>query len=671
MNVLLRTFFIAFVAVVAAAAPTQSSLDGLPETASSGDVSVMGSQQQATTFVGHPTFQPVRQFDTEVDTQEETETTISTNQLGEGTSINVQRPGGRREIGITVPDGMVLTEYSGTLIVPGSVNEAVLTIYLDGNVVHEAVVAGGTSRAINVVFDDPIVTDTALEFVVEEHAGGSCTSTVLEPSLMTITDSQFSLNRIDDVPTTIAGFFPPVMTEVIIVTEPQPGTSVTGATYNVAAAMARRYAMLPTFTISHDTLNPPIGSSAFSRTIVLTESESPSIQLAHAADGPYLAVSGPAGDLERLASMLSAPEIALVANEGALAALPDASNGGDDLLERRSLEDVRVTRLVASGSRIVQIPIPLPQAVFGEPVSAIQVRIGGLSIASDVVNDDPAVSLWINGNLMESIVPDDTGRFDIDFVLEGTQLKRDNLIVIRSELALECGQELPTHELQIDASSWVDASPGQSLPQSLDRFPQVGIEQFSVASGTTPTEIETALTMVAALQASSPVEMNIGAVSGSQLANGDTPGLVVTNGQGSAAAGWEAELRTVRTGDVELVTDTPPTDLAFVSSSRAEDGADVLVVFSPENLDVAASFNQRLIERGWSSFSGRVVGVNIAAEAVRSDAVDTTDQTELASLQPNDTPVATRFGLGVLAVLVLAVLFIAARGAFGAINRLR
>lgn len=669
MKPLLRTILIALAAVIAAAAPTQSSLDGLPEIAQSSDVSVLGTQQ--TTIVGQPTFEPVEQFDDVNDDDDPTEATISTSQLGEGAVINLQRPGGRREIGIAIPDGMVLTDYSATLSVPGAVHEAILSIYHEGEVVHEAIVAGATTRQIHVTFEELIATDTALEFVVEEHVGGSCTSTVLEPNLMTITDSQFALERIDDEPVTIAGFFPPVMTDMIIVTEPEPGASVSGAVYNIAAAMARRYPTIPRFSISNDISNPPLGSGAFSRTIVLQSSDDPGIQLEHSDGGAFLTVSGPPGVLEQLASMLSEPEMELVANQAAEADLAEVNNTDEDLLARRTLEDVGVRRLVASGSRVVQIPIVLPQAAFGEPVSEIQVRIGGLSVASDVVNDKPALSLWINDNLQESIVPDETGRFDIDFVLEGAQLKRDNVIIIRSELALECGQELPTHELQIDAGSWVDAAPGQSLPPSLDRFPQVGIQELSVASGSTPSEVETALTMVAALQASSPIDMNITAVTGSQLANGDTPGLVVTNGHGSVASEWETELRTVRTEDVELVAESPPDDLAFVSSSQAEDGADVLVVFSPPNPIVVASFNKHVLESGWSTFSGNVVGVNLDAEVIASDVVDTPQQTELPSLQDPDAPIVTRFGLGVLAVLLLAVALGVGRTVFRAVGRLR
>ncbi len=674
-----RSFFIAVVAVIAAAAPTQSSLDGLPET--SHDVDVMGAQQEPTTITGHPTFEPTRQFEIPGEDEgegddsdlEPLEETINTRQLGEGAVINLQRPGGRREIGVAIPDGMVLTGYSGTLSVPSAVNEAVLSIFLEGEVVHEATVAGGTSRQIEVLFDRPIALDTALEFVVEERVGGeSCTSTVLEPNLMRILDSQFYLERIDDVPTTIADFFPPVMTDVVIVTEPEPGAAVTGAAYNVAAAMARRYPVLPNFTLSTELDNPPMGPGSFSRTIVLRDRTEPSIKLGQTFQGSYLELAGPAGVLEQLAGMLSEPEMGLIANQAAMADLPEIDRSNDDLLERRSLEDVGVRRLVTSGSRVLQIPIPLPQAAFGEPVSDIQIRVGGLSVASASIAEKPALSLWVNGNLQDSIVPDESGRFDIDFVLEGAALKRDNLVVIRSEIALECGQELPTHELQIDAGSWVDATPGQSLPPSLDRFPQVGIDQLAVASGGSASEVSTALTMVAALQAASPIDLNIVAVSGSQLSNGDTAGLIVTDGSGSAAKPWELDLRTVRTDDVELVADAPPEHLAFVSSSQSEDGSDVLVVFTPNDSDVTQLFNDYVTENGWSAFQGNVVGLNVESEVIRSDVVDTAaEQTALTSLEQEKTPVLKQFGFGVLAILLLAVVLLALRGAFGAIGRLR
>ncbi len=661
-------FAIGMLSIFAAAAPTQSRIDVLPA------VQYRNADVDLAPTSSSPDFDGLLTADIpvlDVDITPKTET-ISTGQLGEGDTLSLQRPGGRREIGVTVPEGMVLTGYSGVATVPTAVHQAQLSVLLNGQIVLETIIDGGSSREIELLFENPITTDAALEFVVEERHGTSCTSTVLEPTAMRVTDNDFYFERQDFRPSTIAQFFPPIMTDVIVVTSEQPGSSVTSASYQLAAAMARRYPVVPSFSITRGSVTDPVVSpDAFSRTIVLRDSDAPSVTVRQADAGAYLLVAGPPGVLEQLAATLSAPELALVANEAALADLPEQTERSDDLLAQRSLEDVGVRRLVTSGSRVLQLPISLPQATFGEPVSEIQIRIGGLSIASGLTTEKPSLSLWINDNLQDSIVPDDSGRFDIDFVLEGAQLERDNLIVIRSDLALGCGQELPTHELQIDSGSWVDAESGQSLAPSLDRFPQVVIEELAVAAGSTDAETETALTIVAALQASSPVQLDPEAVSAKQLARGEAAGILVTNGEGTQAEPFASDLTTVRTGSIEFVSDAPPTDLAFVSASSAEDGTDVLVVFSPADPVVATSFNDLVTDQGWSSFSGSVVGINADDEVITSNVMNESEQQTLSTLRQESPSVVRQFGVGILAVLVLAVSLFLLRGAFTAIGRLR
>jgi hypothetical protein len=614
--------------------------------------------------------------------------TVDSADLGAGATITLLRPAGRREIDIAVSDGLVLTAFKTTVIVPGAVHEIQLDMAIDGGSVFSATVAGGSTEELTFTLDTPISTDTTLAISVEERYGATCTSAAVEPSAVRLVENEFLFERVDARPETIADFFPAVLHEAIVVIDPDADSSVRSASFELATALARRYPSVPRLDVVHlasgstallgprsaTVVDPPILGDPFTRTIVIAEGERAQMEVVQRPGGAHLRISGPPGLLEYMAASVSAPELAFITKSSVQVEELGADTVPQDLLAQRSLRDVGVRRLVASGSRVLELPISLPQAAFGEPIDEIRVRLGGVAIASSTQGQDPVLSLWFNGDLQDSIDYDDSGRFDLEFVVGPSQIARDNVIVVRSELPLDCGDELPNHELTLDAASWVDAEPGQSLPVSLDRFPQVAVGHLAVAVGPSEDELELAMIMVGVLQGSSPLPIHPQTAPIERVISGFSPGLVVTNGQGRVADAVARDLTTVRSEQLAFVSGESPEDLAFLSTSITDTSQDVLVVFSP-SAELSETFTGVATERGWPAFVGRAVGVrgngDIITSKVSAAAANEAALATLVAAPEEQTSIARQFGLGALAALLLAIAVFMVRFVLGALRRLK
>lgn len=612
---------------------------------------------------------------------------IGSADLGVGQTITLLRPAGRRDIDIAVGEGLAFTGFRTTVAVPSAVNEVYLEIAIGDETAFSAVIAGGTREQLEVDLATPVVTDTVLSVSVEERFGGTCTSTAVEPAAVQLVDNEFYFEQLDNRPQTIADFFPPALEHVIVLMDPEASSSIRSAAFELSTALARRYPKMPSVDVVHRAVAAgpfaerasaavPVSDQLFTRTVVLTEAEEAAMTIRQGRDGTYLEIAGPDGLVEEMAAAVSTAELAFVTK--ASVAVEDLATLSveNDLLGQRSLRDVGVRRLVASSSRVLQLPIVLPQAAFGEPVSEIRVRIGGLAIASGLVGSKPVVTLWLNDDLQETIEYDDSGRFDIEFVIDPSMIRRDNVLTVRSEVALECGDPLPTHELTLDAASWVDAEPGQALPVSLDRFPQVAIGHLAVAAGNSENEMELAMVMVGVLQGSSPLPIHPQAAAIERVLAGFSPGLVVTDGQGEVASAMARDLTTVRSEELAFVSSDRPSDLAFLSTSITETDQDVLVVFSPTE-PLSRVFADHARDSGWWSFGGNAVGVRGDGDVVRSDtsvAAAAEAAAGLETLQPpveDSVSIARQMTTGGLAALLLALGLFMARHVLAALRHLR
>lgn len=605
------------------------------------------------------------------------EVTLTTEQLGLGRSIRVARPAGRTTLTIPVPDGMVLTEINTTLVVPSGLHESFVVISVNGEEVFSDSVPGGSRLPINTQVD-PAAGDVLVDIQAEEYfAGAECTSAVIEPRAAELLDLAFELRAQPTLPTTVAEFFPPIIDRFDIYVPEDRSPGLNEAVLVLAAELSRQYPKLPSFEIRPLTsdIQNQIDANPFVRSVALTETDDGSATVVADDRAAYLHISGPAYHLTSVAAAVGSPELGLI-TAPAVDTAGSRFDSDEALPQRRTLREAGLRNLEANGGMRLQLALPLPQARFGQPVERIRVRLGGVVFHTGVNTDDPTVTIWVNGDLFGSIELDDGGRFDTDVDIEGSNLTRDNVVEIRSDLLLDCGDGLPTHELQLDASSWVDVDYGQTLPVSLGRFPQVLLPGFQVAPGESLAELEVTANLLASMQFSSPMPIEPHVAAWNEIVGGHRAGILV----GGSPNQVDVLRLPIQAGSGSMTVD----GVTFDAGTAYEDVAVLQAIVGPEGQDLlhlrlslddvdnvsADELAYRLTDRSWELFDGRAfamhedepVNIPIDAEASSDNALPA-----LRSDRP--PPIQRSFGAGILIVLAASLGYLAIRSVGGRLRR--
>lgn len=605
------------------------------------------------------------------------EVTLTTDQLGLGRSVQVARPAGRTTMTVPVPDGMVLTEINTTLVVPSGLHETFVAISVNDEEVFSQVVSGGSRLPISAQVE-PAAGDVLVDIQAEEyHAGVECTSTVIEPRAAELLDLSFELKAQPTLPSTVAEFFPAVIDRFDIYVPEDRSPGLDESVLVLATELSRQYPSLPAFQVLPITsdIQDRIDSDPFVRSIALTETDEGSVKVIGDTRAAYLHISGPAYHLTSVSAAVGSPELGLITAP----AVDTAGSRIDDdqsLPQRRTLREAGIRNLEASGGVRLQLALPLPQARFGQPVEKIRVRLGGVVFHTGANVDDPTVTIWVNGDLFGSIDLDEGGRFDTDVDINGSNLRRDNVVEIRSDLPLNCGDGLPTHELQLDASSWIDVDFGQTLPVGLGRFPQVLLPGFQVSPGTTLAELEVTANLLASMQFTSPVPIEPHVAAWNEIVGGHRAGILV----GGSPDQVDLLGLPIQAGSGSMIVD----GVTFDAGIAYDDVAVLQAIVGPEGQDLlhlrlslddvdnvsADELAFRLSDRSWELFDGRAFAMHEEeALAIPLDAQITGDSTLPALRSDRPPPIQRSFGAGILIMLAVCLVFLAVRSVSGRLRR--
>ncbi len=610
--------------------------------------------------------------------------TLALADLTGANGFGLDRGSTRRDVAVPIPDGLALVGAAFDVSVPANSPGSAVSVTADGVEIVRFVVAPGAADAVQISIEQDAIGESTLGFEVFDD--DRC---LADGSSVTLSDVSFVYEGRATAPTTIAEFFPSVMTSLVIVEPDDPSDAVRDGTYALAAAMARRYAVVPGMSIVRGrgddmgVVGPGAAGveSPFERVVTVTESDEPGarLDLVTGPDGSRLSLTAGGELLAETAARLSDPEIGLLTSatstvDPTVDADPDDADEadpaeGDDLLTSRDLVDLGVDRLDDAGRPSLEVAIPLPQSAFGQAVAALSLDLDGF--ASDPSSERrPNVTVWLGDRLLSVVDVADDGSFGVSVAIDGVRLGRDNTVFVRSEVPDVCGTSVIGHRLVIDGGSSVDAADGQSLPPSLDRFPQVALgpdmDGLRVAVGDSVTEQQVAATIVAALQASSPLPLGSDATTLDDATSGNTPALVVVDEGGSADA--VDLLATSAIGGLTSADGVFAPGLSTIVATTDETGGDLLVVELADD-DATRSLLDGLRTPGWSAFAGRVVGFDADGARTVVDAgppvgIDVIPEFGAATTGDGTGSPFELFTLGVFLVVTATVAFFVVRSLF-------
>ena len=595
------------------------------------------------------------------------EFTLDTAQLGLGRNIRLARPAGRTSFTVPTPPGLLLTQLDTTIAVPSSVHQAFVSIAVNGEVIFEDLIDGGNQQTISSQIT-PVSGDALVEILAEEYAGGQCTSPVVEPTAAELITPLFTFRAQPSLPDTVADFLPQVVETFEIFVDPDRPAHIDEVALLLATNLTTQFPTTPAFRVSEvsDNLWSQIDDDPFTRSIVVRDSATGRVEVRNNGELAYLQLSGPEGLLSDIASSINSPEIRLISSDD-VDTLGERSIMVEDLEQRRTLREAGVRNLEASDALRLQLVLPLPQARFGQPVNRIRVRLGGVLLAATAAEVEPVVTLWVNDDLLTTVELDNAGRFDTEFEIVGTDLARENIVLVRSELPIECGFGLPTHELQLDASSWVEVDYGQSLPVSLDRFPQSFLQGFNIRPGQSTADLQVTANLLAVMQSASPIILEPEIASWDEVVSGSLPGIIVG---GSPEELSDLNIPISATGGsvdvdgVEFVSEDGYDEIAVLQAIVGPNGQDLLhlqLALADGKQASAEELSGLLNDRGWGQFTGRAFAVN-EGNNVRVPADENTSDLALPTLT-TEPPAPTRqlFGFGILLAVIFAGLLFAGR----------
>ncbi|MHA0286129.1 cellulose biosynthesis cyclic di-GMP-binding regulatory protein BcsB [Mycobacterium sp. C3-094] len=537
-----------------------------------------------------------------------------------------------------------IDDSRGTLLAtvdlpPVAPNTAVVPFDVD---VSQAQVIGTTAR---------------LSFTVRE-AGVSPEQRCGLGERVQISDLSAVYAGIEPAPSTIAGFFPPVLQRLTIYTPIDADTSEEQAALTLASAAARLYRPQPTAitVVKQPRGSAPPAAPQLTRAIVVENGDAGLTVANPDRADVYLKVSGRGDQLSDQVSLA-------VNNLQSLAQVPTArvdqagSAGGPDA-DALSFADLNITG-ETQVLRTADLTVGVDRSALGGRVDGLQMDL--LATYTPVMSQDAAaLMVSVNDQAVYSAPLDTSGRIDATFDVPGEFLKQRITVTFGLTYSPRqlCNPMIAPLTFQLDPRSTITATRGGQAGGGFGAVPSELSPQFLVAlDGSSPDQLDYAARVVADMARQSGTPMMPRVVDVKAAAEATTGALIVANA------------KTLEPTSLRPPVGGPSSDVAvdLRDELRAEinDGLGSIQVFAdqPRNRTVVlvtSSGAWSLVDPlfgyidaqpgGWASLTGNVLAAG-AAGAVTNLAVASADDAAAPADEPVNWALWVAIGVGCVALL--------------------
>ena len=392
---------------------------------------------------------------------------------GLGPEVRLAGPDGTAELELPVPPGMRASAVTARMQLPADLERGTIEVRAGSRRLTLARLrgpdrnltlplgglAGGPDGRVAVTL--AVRLDTADDICAQTVAG---TAVVLAAPALLLTGTP-------DRPATVAGFWPPALTELTVLVGAEPSIAAREAVLDLAGALAARYqGQRPVVRVRRAPRGrPPVAARPFAArpfaaTVTVRDTGRARIGLVPGTTGVALDVAGPAGQLPALALEAASASTLVTEREAAPSGpvAPESREAGPALSTRRSLAALGVTRLTASGAGRLRIPIAFSQAQLGGPAEIVRVRLLGTHTP---VPSAASASLAVLADGVQQLTTalTDSGQLDATVELGLGQLHRDTLVEARVDYAPpsgRCARGFAPMTVQLSPASYVERSRG-------------------------------------------------------------------------------------------------------------------------------------------------------------------------------------------------------------------
>ncbi len=451
---------------------------------------------------------------------------------------------GTVQLSVPVPHGLTPAALNATVEPPINVRSGMIIVTQDEREIAKVDLPTTDQAPIVIPLTGAKVIDDSATVTLRAHLvplEGVC----LYPySPLRLTKGTVGYTGVEQPPTTVAHFLPPVLRKLTIFLPRSPSVAESDTAIQLATSAAAHYgeqspeiAVVP---LNEGQAAPPTPPQPQERQIVVKEGPDNGLSLQGATGAPWLLISGPLGrsDESEVALLFSDLSGLALASKAVVTSLKSSLRLPGDTTTLRELEQPVVN---STGLR-PQVLIGLDQTQFGRSIHAVRVHLRG-SYSPTPANMGGQIEATVGPETIDRWPTDGQGVIDRwvdvpDRLLQrwtGLNLTLDmpgNVGRCGDFYIIGAGDHLLT--LTIDGDSTVQSSPAKppvpdglrSVPQTLMPKVLVGIEPHSFSDTVRAVEI------MVGLQRLSSIPIDTAVTSVQQAIDSRNPAIVI------AAGGW-------------------------------------------------------------------------------------------------------------------------------------
>lgn len=391
---------------------------------------------------------------------------------------------GSQTLTIPVPPGLAPAELTATVQVPVNTRGGTLEVLQDQRVLSRTLLPPDNSP-ITLPLTGARVVAHAVTVQLNSYLtmpDGYCAYDLTNP--LRLINSAVQFTGVEQSPTAIADFLPPVLDKLTLFVPPNPSYSESDAAIGIATAVVARYGpQRPAVDIVTTDGGPVAPPQPLERQIIVREGQAPGLNLLGPNAVPALLISGPAGEVTNQARLLSSDISKLAVQSkavaGPLSTVPQLP-ADHTTIRKLGQPGVNATALVNP-----RVTVPLDQTRLGRAVHAVRVHLqGAYTPLPDSIAGQLVVS--IGGQTIDRWPAEAGGRIDRWVDVPDRLLQRYTNMDIAVEAAGNTGRcgEFQPITLTIDGETPVETKPAnppvpagfQSLPQALMPRVEVGMD---------------------------------------------------------------------------------------------------------------------------------------------------------------------------------------------------
>ncbi|SOX55721.1 hypothetical protein MAAFP003_4415 [Mycobacterium ahvazicum] len=447
---------------------------------------------------------------------------------------------------LTVPvlRGLTPTALNTTVELPINLRTGTLTVSQDQRTLARLNLPGTDNSPLVIPLAGAEVVDNWLTITLRTYLVPQDGVCLYPESPLRLSSPSISYTGVEQPPTTVAHFLPPVLKKLSIYLPQSPSSSESDTAIQLAASAASRYGRqnpeIAVVPLPEGQVAPPAPPQSLERQIVVKEGSDNGLALQGSGAATYLLMSGPLGEADESDTAVLFNDLSqlAVSSKAVVEQLkPNPQQPGDST----TMRDLGQT--VANATSLQpRVSIGLDQTRFGRSIRNVRVHLQG-SYTPTPSNIGGQVTVNIGPETIDHFPTDGHGTIDRWVDVPDRLLQRYTSLDVVLDVASNVGHcgdfytagpgnQLLT--LNINGDTTIESKPAtppvpdgfQSLPQALMPRVQVGIEAHSL-----PDTLR-AVSLVVGLQriSSTPIYTHVTSVQ--QAIDSSNPAILIS------ADGW-------------------------------------------------------------------------------------------------------------------------------------